>query len=577
MGKFFLIDQSLKSVGGHHYDYSNLVSRAAVDAGWTVVVACHRKFKEVSAFHNCAVRNWFRLTTYASCSDLVGIQDMVSQRNKPNFFKSLCQRLGFNKDNQVDRQRNQEKRIQTFREDCHAVFTEQLSETDVIFFTTLSDLEAQGLYQFLQDRPDAKLANWHLQFHFPLFRGRTPQYQEQVKNISLVQDVFDDFNTLTSTNIRFYVTSETLKDQYEHTGYPFESLTYPVNPNLKRFPGTPYKPQLKANLTFAGSIRKEKGGNKIDAMINGIEQDFGDAVCFSMQRKKPKLITSLWQVFKRQTKQPNLIIHQYPLTGKDYLHYIRNSDIGLLTTYESETYFSRRAGILGEYLTAGIPVIVPAGCWLSDQIEIHQQAYLKSLVEENRPNSFSVRANSTLCQAPGKTTVNFTWDTNPTTGDFRLVILEFDVVKPSEHGNYLRVVCQQKPETGKTNSKSQIIGQDRIQSKRYVAFYVNRDQNDLDFEITPAFGSREGRLENIRATQINDNKIIPRSVVGLIAETPGETVDLASEMIQQYNHYRNSALELSSHWFHRHDPDLTFRTLVKNSGLPSNSSFEKAA
>ena len=53
----------------------------------------------------------------------------------------------------------------------------------------------------------------------------------------------------------------------------------------------------------------------------------------------------------------------HPLPDQQYVELIKTSDCGLLF-YDSRAYFSRRAGVLGELLSCGKPVIVPAGSWL---------------------------------------------------------------------------------------------------------------------------------------------------------------------------------------------------------------------
>ena len=44
MPKFYLIDESLCDVGGHHYGFARLVLGAAAEFGYDVVLATHRSF-----------------------------------------------------------------------------------------------------------------------------------------------------------------------------------------------------------------------------------------------------------------------------------------------------------------------------------------------------------------------------------------------------------------------------------------------------------------------------------------------------------------------------------------------------
>lgn len=594
MATFYLVDQSLKGVGGHHYDYSSLICNAVnCDAAngnttdsspdihhWKVVVGSHKKFKDPDTFANCEVRNLFRYTTYASCSQMIGIKDMVAKRQRTGLWRRIFQRFGFSKETQSIEERQRQRRVQVFREDCHRFFREKLTPEDIVFFTTLSDLEAEGLYLFLQDRADARQANWHLQFHFPLFRGRTPAYQHQQENLTTIKPVFQKLRSLEQTQIRFYVTSETLKDQYEQLGYSFESLPYPVNPQLCCSPGRPAANE-RIRIAFAGAIRQEKGAAQIQSAIDEIEQRFGPQVRFALQKKKAKWTSRVRSFFSRSSREsadresPHTDFFQYPLSAADYQQFIKSSDIGLLTTYDSETYFSRRAGILGEYLAAGVPVIVPAGCWLSDQIEAEQQKYLAELVLSDQIKACRLHPENTSHTSDHKTVVQFNvGERKESESDHYLLVLNFDVQKPSQHGYYFEV----KSKTGGSSESSsiQIVGQPRDQATRRVAIEVADGDANIEIEIRPAFGGSQWQVENISAELVSSDQLLPRSRVGLVAASAAQTAALTGEMLKQYQHYRRSAAEYSPEWFKRHDPKLTFRTLINHSHLIQQQKAEAA-
>lgn len=606
MGNFYLVDQSLKGLGGHHFDYTNLLTQAAITAEWPVVVGCHRKFQSLLETDNCHIRNCFRNTTYADCSSLVGIQDMVSRRKpllrKPYLLARVMSFLGGNskklknaglepgdKVSQKRLARLQAKRIKTFREDLHTFFSRPLTRDDVVFLTTLSDLEAEGLYQFIRERSDAKLANWHLQFHFPIFRGRTPEYEGQEQGTETLKRTLRKLKTLSQTNIRFYVTSDNLRDQYLRTGFEFEELPYPVNPKLvgEKRKGDEVPNELR--LTFAGAIRDEKGGGAVEGLINAIEQQESLPIRFCVQKKRPKLLSRLKSLLSRadtkdsHAEHAHVETYPYPLGADEYHSYIKRSHIGLLTTYDSVTYFPRRAGILGEYLTAGVPVIVPAGSWLSDQIESEQKNYLRGILSNQRIDSVSPK--SVVHQSAGKTVVGFD-SASPSFDDSHarasLSILQFDVVEPRDHGNYFRVQLLD----GKGNpvpGKYVILGNERTSvagpalsplpapqpapqpARQLAAFDLQQLEGDFQFEISPAYHSRSWQIENVKLSHVIADNPIPRGTIGLVAADIDQTVDLVREIATHYRHYRDTAAEFSTRWFARHDPNLTFKTLINHS------------
>jgi hypothetical protein len=87
--------------------------------------------------------------------------------------------------------------------------------------------------------------------------------------------------------------------------------------------------------------------------------------------------------------QTSLINLPHPLPAAEYRRQLEQADCGLLL-YDGDTYYARRAGILGEFLALGKPVIVSAGSWLHEQIKDVQFAYHESLLEHHPPvNSYS--------------------------------------------------------------------------------------------------------------------------------------------------------------------------------------------
>lgn len=598
MGKFYLVDQSLKGPGGHHFDYTRLLAAAASESSWEVVVGCHRKFRPPESFDSFGVSNCFRHSTYASCSFLVGIQDMVSQR-KPGIVTRVKRWFGLDNDSQVGTKRAQERRIQSFSADCHSLFQNPLTSDDIIFFTTISDLEVEGLCRFVESRTDAALANWHLQFHFPIYRGRTPEYRGQSNPLDQIKRSLQILRDLLGSQVFFYVTSDNLKDQYDRLGFKFEELAYPVNPDMfanKNSSGNnrPALPGVKGvhRITLAGANRHEKGQLDARTLSDQLASRLDVPFRLCVQAKRPKLLKRIENLFGTNEASPNIEVQNFPLSDEDYRSLISGTSVGLLTNYDSQVYFSRRAGILGEYLCAGIPVIVPAGSWLSDQLEPLQQSHLERLCSDPSIESDRHRPKRTVNHSSGATTATFEFHPHGLPdhkNDSELLILEFDVIKPESHGHYFRVDLSQ-PDGNHENVLSQVVGKGRQRTTQRVAFYGGLEasleekglgksdgfETEYTFQISPAFHSADWQIERVRLTHLRDSRPIPRSVVGLTAATPEQTASLALEMIRQYDHYRQSALNYSAAWFARHDPSLTFQTLVDHS-TASKSTENQAA
>lgn len=616
MANFFLIDQSLKGVGGHHFDYSYQIAKAAMNrhvvadsvdnrssqgsrvgdtakecrpSDLKVVIGANRKFSNFDSFPQCEVRSCFRYTTYSPSSNLVGIREMVGRRKKAGWLKSLLGRGDHERSNAADRK----KRISTFRDNLKTFFSEELSESDIVFFTTLSDLETEGLGQFISERSDAQKANWHLQFHFPIFRGRTSEYAGQCFRLNSIRPVFEKLELLRRcTNIRYYVTSTPLREQYSQLGIDFENLPYPIDPSFRERRNDKSSGVEKASadgvfrLTFAGASRKEKGKLAICELADGLPKDFvqRNKVKIVTQQKKAKFWRRISGFLSQKPNDPQDSVFEalrFPLSDSQYQNLIKRTNIGLLTTYDSRTYFSRRAGILGEYLAAGIPVVVPAGCWLSQQIEVVQQNYLQRLVNDDcistASKSVSVDGHG-LCQINLPVVKREFHPGDPP--DSRMVVLRISV-ENTPTTDFIEV--SRLDEQGK-DVDSQIAGRPAISGEssvnrtgvnrdRYFAFYIDPTESTASLRIRKAFvddsknalGHHEFCVASASVTILDSNRPIPRSSVGMVSTTPSQTARLIQEMVSQYPHYKKTAEENSETWYQNHDPNLTFSTLLNHS------------
>src|SRR5207253_1127145 len=68
--------------------------------------------------------------------------------------------------------------------------------------------------------------------------------------------------------------------------------------------------------------------------------------------------------------------HPHPLSTEAYNHLIQHADVGLLL-HDAHSYYSRLSAVFQEYRCVGVPVIVPAGCWIGDQIAEENIVHVK--------------------------------------------------------------------------------------------------------------------------------------------------------------------------------------------------------
>ena len=240
MSNFFLIDHSLKDSSGHHCDYVQCVATAAKSMGFATTLGTNRLLRRQNAGEvdslGCVgtVRRVFRHSTYQPDSYLAGLRHLTRSKSQglqvdsasDGYFKRARKKVAG-----LAHRRRREKFVRQFALDCGRFFQKAvLTPSDHTFFTTVSELELMGLAVYLASQPRTMQSQWHLQFHFNLFDGRPPEYEEQQQVTNAVRSCFAAaMSRLSYHAINFYTTSDELAEQYNRLGVgTFEPLPYPI-------------------------------------------------------------------------------------------------------------------------------------------------------------------------------------------------------------------------------------------------------------------------------------------------------------------------------------------------------------
>src|SRR5207247_7265572 len=78
-----------------------------------------------------------------------------------------------------------------------------------------------------------------------------------------------------------------------------------------------------------------------------------------------------------------VLYHPHPLSTEAYNDLIRGAHVGLLL-HDAHSYYARLSAVFQEYVCAGIPVIVPAGCWLGNQIADENGQYIERVLRDRQ-------------------------------------------------------------------------------------------------------------------------------------------------------------------------------------------------
>ena len=521
---------------------------------------------------------------------------------------------------------------------------------DQVFLTGVSELELHGLAMFFKTNQATTKAKWHLQFHFNLFDARPDEYSAQrpiAKAISA--SMLAALRELNHHSVNFYTTSTTLTDQYNSLGVvDFVSLPYPIanefrqngsgqnqatsrgfanfrqspvsasgvtnaNPlktsstdqprDIIPFPSDQAKRRpSRSNLdsrginrplkmVCLGGIRREKGQQDyLQTLVNDLWDSHlsNGKVKLVLQRAAPK-----WplKTHKVDLTQPTELLEspieyaQHPLPNDDYVELIRSTDIGLLF-YNSHAYYARRAGILGELLACGKPVIVSAGSWLSDQLEEANFSYADRVVKSfehgrvltveqldwNRRNL--PLAGGVVSFDQGKHCFEFNVYPNHKES---VAAISFAWHWPKAPGIYCRIEVEQFDESGQIlDTNKRVVGVRQRRRNVNVLFNLHPQASRVCFTLKNAFGKSSATIHHLTVTTLlsseKEDQPIPIGVVGLAAVDTEDLANCVCELESHYQHYAKSARNFSIGWNANHDPALTIEHLIDR-----NQDFRRVA
>lgn len=275
----------------------------------------------------------------------------------------------------------------------------------------------------------------------------------------------------------------------------------------------------------------------------------------------------------------------HPLDKPSYIELIQSSDCGLLF-YDSRVYYSRRAGVLGEMLSAGKPVIVPAGSWLAQQIQEPIFQYVDKIVDSPR-NIGTIESsefNWSIDNVPmAGGILSFDGERHPFSFNVdrgqsellrggNVVVLGFDWHWPTESGVFCRIELEQKDAFGKTvNSASRVVGHRDSNGKVVALFQLEPSAESFEFSLTNAFHDSTASIRRVDLQVLSwldegeASRGLPIGQVGIIASDVDDLPNCVDEFVQHSNHYAESAGRFAKSWYAQHAPQKTVEHLVGKS------------
>ncbi len=126
-------------------------------------------------------------------------------------------------------------------------------------------------------------------------------------------------------------------------------------------------PGRPPHLVFAGGARAEKGYALLPALVASLVGQARFTIHSGPVGTAADPVVQRAQRQMRGIAGAQLHLLETPLPPEDYLNLLQAADL-LLLPYDSAAYGPRSSGILAEARAMGVPAVVPAGCWMADEV-----------------------------------------------------------------------------------------------------------------------------------------------------------------------------------------------------------------
>ncbi|MEO1526095.1 MAG: hypothetical protein AAFX06_11710 [Planctomycetota bacterium] len=384
--RVLLLEDNVRDVGGHYLELATLLADGARHLGFAPTLVTHRGFSasgEASTdpridglpvetlFETRRMENW-SLGVDGSSSLL---RSSSGRPQGGTWKQRLAQAVR-------DYACRPDRSPRAMLEDWSRGFAEAIRRFepqfgDRIIVNTGGDFQMLAMAHALDVLEHLDSLSIDVVFHFAVFGDAIDEparnYGEQVR---------EALRRMERHDVRLYATTPGLVEQLGDVGVNANVIPYPT----RRPPATtatnntpPTRRPLKVIL--AGMQRAEKGRACIKDLLSEIEDDLlrTGKLTWSMQlplrwgkRVLPESMQDLYGHAVSGKPEGPLEIRVGNISSDSYHHWLDGSDVGLFL-YDAKRYRVRCSGVLLEMMVRGKPVIVPSGCWMSDQVESYSR------------------------------------------------------------------------------------------------------------------------------------------------------------------------------------------------------------
>ena len=497
------------------------------------------------------------------------------------FTKAVLPSSGRNSLGGEKRSRASGRTAAAFGRDTGNLFNKvHLQAGDVVFLPTVSHRDLLGLLEFFRADGLSSDATWHFLFRRDLYPGTPEDLPESAEEVAEIRSAFQTFQReIGERKVFFYTDSAELTRQYERLEtFPFHTLSIPHTYSAR----DASVGEGPLRVTYLGDARREKGYHLLPKIAGDLKQEglagklrFVFQSNYNVPGGEPEAVVARGQL--ESFPESMVSLYKQALSTTDYKALLLSSGITILP-YDRTSYGARNSGVLVESLAAGIPVIVPAGTWLSRQLltagcrDPHERLRNEMTVVE------SLSGSSLSWTRHGSPDVSALVDGKLEAGFEDKAICWVDVPEPATH-LLLALRFSKRPHDGCLWITE--LDEDDADVGPFKRAHLQGDEDQGQCSVVHCLSPQARKLwvaagsahQNARV-QIEDARIdllqqppgrsVPRGAAGLAYQEAEEIPELIREIAGHYAHYRRTAAEFAVQWRNFHNADRIVADVARN-------------
>ena len=529
--RLVLVDPCLTGLGSHPYHYAAAVLAAATRAGHEGLLVTHRDFA-------AAPSDWRVLpacahTAYSKYT-LSGGLDRLDDRGRGPWLPDPPW-------TRRHARRRREERIAAFARDLLPAF-DGLATGDAVLVATASELEALGLARAITAARPPRGVGWHLQFHFPIFRGFAADFPVQERRLTAARDALRAAAAAAAPHtITYHATTAELATEYERlVPGPVHVLPYP-----SQLPAAASRPpHAPLRIACLGDARPEKHSECLAAVVAEITADpaVAERVRFAVQTNRGYPATSRRPEHRAVTRTlaalasaaAPLDLLPGPLDAETYARELAAADV-LLLPYDQGRYRSRCSGVVLEALAAGAVPIMTGGGWMARQIAAAIETHAAAVVARGRVLATRRLAQPRIGRQP--LTIDLT-ALQTVAGQAAVVAVEV----AWDAADHLRLALPpvRLAVTGGPAGPATVLAAGAGAGVSTAIMPLTAAAG-MRLEITPACGAQAAAPAAITVRELATDAPVPASAVGVVIDAPADAPAAIREIVRHAEHYRATA------------------------------------